>query len=492
MPKKILLADDSITIQKVVELTFSDGDYEVIAVNNGAKAIQKLSEMRPDIILSDIIMPEKNGYEVCEYVKSHPEFRTIPVVLLTGTFEPFDPDRADKAGCDAVVTKPFESQSLIHKVEELVNASHAAPPPSVAAEAPASAAESPWSDEAAPAEQPFAGGFAPHGNDIFGAAPTAPSAPTTEMPFETAAPEAFSGETRAFPRMSFEDMQKMANETSPSPTPAPIPPSPPPAEPPQIESSPWDEQPPAFGGGAAEPSPWSSEPEPPASPFGEEAPAFSGETKAFPRMSFEEMQRMAAETAPPAAPTPPPEPPPVAPPQEASPWEEPAPAFSGETKAFPRMSFEELSQMASQTPMPQPEPSAPEPPTWSKPAASPFGSEAPVEAEAPRSDSSLWSEPAAAPSWSAPAPAPEPEPQSPFAAEPEVEPTPAPQPSAPAAAASAPVNVGDLTEEQIDRIARRVVQLLSADVVKNIAWEVIPDMAEMVVKERIRQLESEA
>src|SRR6266850_3262222 len=69
MPKKILLANDSITIQKVVELTFSDGDYEVIAVNNGAKAIQKLAEMRPDIILSDIIMPEKNGYEVCEYVK---------------------------------------------------------------------------------------------------------------------------------------------------------------------------------------------------------------------------------------------------------------------------------------------------------------------------------------------------------------------------------------------------------------------------------------
>src|SRR5947208_3245407 len=127
MPKKILLADDSITIQKVVELTFSDGDYEVSAVNNGAKPIQKLSELRPDIILSDIIMPEKNGYEVCEYVKSHPEFRNIPVVLLTGTFEPFDPDRADKAGCDAVVTKPFESQSLIQKVEELIAQAHATP-----------------------------------------------------------------------------------------------------------------------------------------------------------------------------------------------------------------------------------------------------------------------------------------------------------------------------------------------------------------------------
>src|ERR1051326_3309088 len=293
MPKKILLADDSITIQKVVELTFSDGDYEVVAVNNGAKAIQKLSEMRPDIILSDIIMPEKNGYEVCEFVKSHPEFRTIPVVLLTGTFEPFDPDRADKAGCDAVVTKPFESQSLIHKVEELVNASHAAPPAPEPppAEEPASAAasnDSPWADDT-------------NSNDIFGAAPAAPAASASDMPFETAEPEAFSGETRAFPRMSFEDMQKMAMETAPPPAPAPIPPSAAPEEPPQIESSPWDEQP------AASTSPWSTEPEPPASPFGEEAPAFGGETRAFPRMTFEDMQKMAMETAPPATPAAPPQ-----------------------------------------------------------------------------------------------------------------------------------------------------------------------------------------
>lgn len=129
MAKRILLADDSITIQKVVELTFSDGDYQIVAANNGSKAIQKLAEWRPDIILSDIIMPEKNGYEVCEYVKSHPEYRDIPVILLTGTFEPFDPDRAEKAGCDAVVTKPFESQSLIHKVEELIAQRRSSPAP---------------------------------------------------------------------------------------------------------------------------------------------------------------------------------------------------------------------------------------------------------------------------------------------------------------------------------------------------------------------------
>src|SRR3954453_16077633 len=157
MPKRILLADDSITIQKVVELTFSDGDYEVTAVNNGAKAIAKLGEMRPDIILSDIIMPEKNGYEVCEYVKSHPELPNLPVVLLTGTFEPFDPDRADKAGCDAVVTKPFESQSLIHKVEELIaNSRTSAAPAAAAAPAPSASAPAPSPWDETPEDSPFA------------------------------------------------------------------------------------------------------------------------------------------------------------------------------------------------------------------------------------------------------------------------------------------------------------------------------------------------
>src|ERR1051326_1162120 len=214
MPKKILLADDSITIQKVVELTFSDGDYEVSAVNNGAKAIQKLGELRPDIILSDIIMPEKNGYEVCEYVKSHPEYRNIPVILLTGTFEPFDPDRADKAGCDAVVTKPFESQSLIHKVEELIQQSQKMP-----AEEPEPTAalfnEAPAFEPPSVAADPFT-----HENDIFAAAPAAAPSFTSDMPFDAPAEPAFGGETRAFPRMSFEEMRQMANEPPTAPQPA--------------------------------------------------------------------------------------------------------------------------------------------------------------------------------------------------------------------------------------------------------------------------------
>jgi CheY-like chemotaxis protein len=488
MAKKILLADDSITIQKVVELTFSDGDYEVTAVNNGAKAIQKLSEMRPDIILSDIIMPEKNGYEVCEYVKSHPEYRNIPVILLTGTFEPFDPDRADKAGCDAVVTKPFESQSLIHKVEELVqqsrsNASAAEPEVAVA---PALFGDMPaFEPTPATAPDPFA-----HDDDIFSAAPAAAAPSTTDMPFDAPEP-AYGNETRALPRMSFEEMQQMANAPS---TPAPHQDAAPASEP-----SPWDEPAPAFGGEtrafprmsfeemqqmASAPHPAAEAPasspfELPPPPAQESSPwdepkEDAGATRAFPAMSFEEMRQMAEAQATPAPFETQAE---VPAPSEPSPWDEAPSAFGGETRAFPRMSFEELEKMAAKpATAPQPAFSSHEETPVADPFADSSSSESPIAAETPEpvlAEEAPWSSPASAPA------------------------------AAEAAAASTDVNSqitdsasdampADLTDAQVDRIARRVVQLMADKVVRDIAWEVIPDLAEMVVKERIRQLEAEA
>jgi CheY-like chemotaxis protein len=576
MPKKILLADDSITIQKVVELTFSDGDYEVTAVNNGAKAIQKLAEMRPDIILSDIIMPEKNGYEVCEYVKSHPDYRSIPVVLLTGTFEPFDPDRAEKAGCDAVVTKPFESQSLIHKVEELISQAQAAPAAAAPAPAAPEPAASPWLDET-PVEPPPAA-FAPppppaptpvpppapvspfstateavpalnlpftHDSDIFGSAPqTAGSADLpfdtradhgTESPFGAPPPaEEFSGETRAFPRMSFEEMQALASGTSAPQAPEPVPTVPPPAP----EPSPWDEPadaspfaaspaPPAeaaspfnqeeFGGEtrafqkmdfeelnrftpppAAPPAPAPSEADS-ESPFGAPPPedAFSGETRAFTKMSFEDLQQLASSQSLPAEPEPP-----AAPTPEPSPWDEPAepPAYGGETRAFPKMSFEDLQAGA---PAPEPAPwEQPAVPAWSsEPEPEPAAEETPFAATSPEPPAPVLEElpvPEAQPAWGAELQRDEPQRDMPQREDPqpdprvtEPEPVSTPAAFAPASEPSIPV-ARDLTDEQVDRIARRVVELMSDQVVRNIAWEVIPDLAEMVVKERIRQLESEA
>lgn len=121
MPKRILLADDSLTIQKVVELTFSDSDFELVCVSNGQRALEKVREQPPDLILADVVMPEKNGYEVCEAIKGNPATARIPVVLLSGTFEPFDRDRAERIGADAIVSKPFDSQQLLAQVEALLS-----------------------------------------------------------------------------------------------------------------------------------------------------------------------------------------------------------------------------------------------------------------------------------------------------------------------------------------------------------------------------------
>ena len=91
MGHKILLADDSITIQKVIELTFSDEDFELHTVGNGQKAIDEINSIQPDIVLCDIIMPEKNGYEVCEFIKSTDELRAHPCPFIDGGFRAVRP-----------------------------------------------------------------------------------------------------------------------------------------------------------------------------------------------------------------------------------------------------------------------------------------------------------------------------------------------------------------------------------------------------------------
>ena len=127
MPKKLLLADDSITIQKVVGITFAQEDYEITYVDNGEDAIKKVYDLMPDIVLADIIMPQKNGYEVCDFIKKDPRLSQTPVLLLAGTFETFDESRGKQAGADGYIIKPFESQALIDKVNELIKKKGAKP-----------------------------------------------------------------------------------------------------------------------------------------------------------------------------------------------------------------------------------------------------------------------------------------------------------------------------------------------------------------------------
>ena len=129
MAHKLLLADDSITIQKVVSLTFAEEDFDVTCVGNGEIALEKIREARPDIILADIFMPRKTGYEVCEYVKSSPLYQHIPVILLVGTFEPFDKNEAARVHSDGYLTKPFETTALVKLVRQTLAKAGPAPAP---------------------------------------------------------------------------------------------------------------------------------------------------------------------------------------------------------------------------------------------------------------------------------------------------------------------------------------------------------------------------
>ena len=128
MPSKLLLADDSVTIQRVIELTFADEDIRVIAVGDGQRAIEEIERERPDIVLADIGMPERDGYEVAAFVKRHASLSHTPVVLLAGAFEPVDEARARDIGCDGVLVKPFEPQVVINRVRALLTGGSAESP----------------------------------------------------------------------------------------------------------------------------------------------------------------------------------------------------------------------------------------------------------------------------------------------------------------------------------------------------------------------------
>ena len=120
MTLKLLVADDSVTIQKIIGLAFSAEDALVESVSSGDAAMDAVRAFRPDVVLADVFMPGCSGYEVCERIKGDPELSHTPVILLVGTFEPFDESEAVRAGCDAHLTKPFDTSEMIETVRSLV------------------------------------------------------------------------------------------------------------------------------------------------------------------------------------------------------------------------------------------------------------------------------------------------------------------------------------------------------------------------------------
>jgi CheY-like chemotaxis protein len=106
-PARILVADDNSNIQRMVALALKDHGIEVAAVGNGEAAVRAIAQSKPDLILADVFMPVRSGYEVCSFVKTDSRYSHIPVILLLGAFDPFDENEAKRVGADGVLKKPF-------------------------------------------------------------------------------------------------------------------------------------------------------------------------------------------------------------------------------------------------------------------------------------------------------------------------------------------------------------------------------------------------
>lgn len=131
--RTVLLADDNPTIQRVVELTFAGENINVVAVDDGARAIDTIRQSPPDVVLADIGMPGRSGYDVLAFVRSQPSLSHVPVLLLAGAFEPVDKAQAARLGADGVLSKPFEPATLVHRVTELLAQRREPPQPAIPA-----------------------------------------------------------------------------------------------------------------------------------------------------------------------------------------------------------------------------------------------------------------------------------------------------------------------------------------------------------------------
>jgi CheY-like chemotaxis protein len=476
MGKKILLADDSITIQKVIELTFSDEDFEVVTVGNGRLAVEKVQDVRPDLVLCDIIMPEKDGYEVCDFIKKTPSLAHIPVLLLTGAFEPFDQDRASRVGCDGFLAKPFEPQTLIAKVKDLLNQAatrtmSTAPRPSAAPAVPAVVPPPP------PAiSDPMASGAAFPG----GRAATAGGAAA----FEESEPSFISDEpleeTPTMITPSYTDLGRNVYDEPPVPPPSlaaddlsyvdelPEPEAEAEAEPDELmDVSPEEAQ--TLQAPAAEedeePAPWA---QPTVEVPLETRAQASIESATASEPAFDEV----FEEVPAPAPTHGHASGDASPggvddddfgfarPQEPAPPSRPSPAPEGAREGF---AWNRPADLGGIPAAPPPVPAAPAPP--------------PVPAVAARS--------MAEPEKRAPEPreAAAPPSESSFSAVSD-EDAGLPEPASVAAEVGVPVDM-------VEKIAQRVVAQISEKVIREIAWEVIPDLAESLIKKEIDRLKAE-
>lgn len=141
MSRMLLLADGSVTIQRVIELTFAHEDVRVVTAQDGRRAMQILESEKPDVVLADVDLGEVDGYTLAAHIRRVPRLKNTPVLLLAGAFEPINQERAREVGSDGVIMKPFEPQVVVTRVKELIDQSARRAAPAQKQEAPVPAVE---------------------------------------------------------------------------------------------------------------------------------------------------------------------------------------------------------------------------------------------------------------------------------------------------------------------------------------------------------------
>ncbi len=448
MAKTILLADDSVTIQKVVELTFMDEDYQVVATGDGTSALERLAEIGPDLVIADVHMPGADGYEVCRQTKErHPG---IPVLLLVGTFEQFDEQQAAAVGADGHLKKPFDSTDLLSQVETLIARFGSEEPPAIAA-SPAPPAPAPPAPDI----------FAPD-DDLTPVADLEP--PPLEAP-AAPAEDIWSTESSQVSPSAFESIPAVEPEPSTFAT----------SEAPDLAA-------PAFGADLGQDVTDTAA-------IGVDAASAALGQAEEPAFEVEAVTEELPEVVPMTTP----EPEAVAPVPEESPFDlevSEAPVSISPEPAAPEPALDLEAPSLEAPALDAPSFGAVEAPALDAPS---FGAVEPLEVESieePEPSEAIAPEasPAEAPESVEPATLAEPEPE---AAEPE-----ATEPEAVAPTSAEPAGAdangsGPLSEDDVERIARRVAELMGEKALRDVAWEVVPDLAEVIIKERIRELESQ-
>lgn len=117
---KVLIADDELRLRKVVSLHLKKSGFDVFEAGNGQQAVDMAKEIIPDVIVLDVMMPEKTGLEACAEIKADPRFKSTPIILLTAMAESEDIKKGKEAGADEYLTKPFSPKELIDIIKSRV------------------------------------------------------------------------------------------------------------------------------------------------------------------------------------------------------------------------------------------------------------------------------------------------------------------------------------------------------------------------------------